>query len=83
MEEKDFKKVWGTFKGDSVKTAPRGFDKDHPDLDLIRFKQFHLSHHFSDEEVLTEDFVFEVVKSFLVIRPYFDYMSEVLTRDMK
>ncbi|MAB66275.1 MAG: TIGR02453 family protein [Bacteroidetes bacterium] len=83
LEEKDFKKVWGTFKGDSVKTAPRGFDKDHPDLDLIRFKQFHLSHHFSDEEVLTEDFVFEVVKSFLVIRPYFDYMSEVLTRDMK
>ncbi len=83
LQESDFKKIWGTFQGDAVKTAPRGFDKDHPDIELIRFKQFHLSHQFSDEEVLSEDFVFEVVKSFLVIRPYFDYMSEVLTRDMK
>ncbi|XWN36486.1 MAG: DUF2461 domain-containing protein [Balneola sp.] len=83
LQESDFKKIWGTFQGDAVKTAPRGFDKEHPDIELIRFKQFHLSHQFSDEEVLSEDFVFEVVKSFLVIRPYFDYMSEVLTRDMK
>jgi uncharacterized protein (TIGR02453 family) len=83
LSDPDFKKVWGAFEGDSVKTAPRGFDKDHPDIDLIRFKQFHLSHKFSDEEVLSEDFVFEVVKSFLVIRPYFDYMSEVLTRNLK
>lgn len=73
----------GNVSGEAVKTAPRGFDKDHPDIELIRLKQFHLSHKFSDEEVLSEDFVFEVVKSFLVIRPYFDYMSEVLTRNMK
>lgn len=83
LSDPDFKKVWGTFEGDSVKTAPRGFDKEHPDIGLIRFKQFHLSHKFSDEEVLSEDFIFEVVKSFLVIRPYFDYMSEVLTRNLK
>ena len=83
LADSDFKKIWGKFQGDAVKTAPRGFDKDHPDIELIRFKQFHLSHKFSDEEVLSEDFVFEVVKSFLVIRPYFDYMSEVLIRDIK
>jgi uncharacterized protein (TIGR02453 family) len=83
LADSDFKNIWGTFQGEAVKTAPRGFDKDHPDIELIRLKQFHLSHKFSDEEVLSEDFVFEVVKSFLVIRPYFDYMSEVLTRNMK
>ena len=83
LEDPDFKKTWGVFEGDAVKTSPRGYDGDHPDIDLIRFKQFHLSHHFSDEEVLSEDFIFEVVKSFLVIRPYFNYMSEVLTRDLK
>ena len=83
LSDSDFKKIWGSFEGEAVKTAPRGFDKDHPDIDLIRFKQFHLSHHFSDEDVLSEDFVFEIVKSFLVLRPYCDYMSEVLTRDIK
>lgn len=83
LSDVDFSKIWGTFEGDAVKTSPRGFDSDHPDIDLIRFKQFHLSHHFSDEEVLSEDFIFEIVKSFLVIRPYFDYMSELLTRNIK
>lgn len=83
LADPDFKETWGTFEGEAVKTSPRGFDADHPDIDLIRFKQFHLSHHFSDKEVLIEDFIFEVVKSFLVIRPFFNYMSEVLTRDLK
>lgn len=83
LEDPDFKSTWGGFEGEAVKTSPRGFDSDHPDIDLIRFKQFHLSSHFTDEEVLSEDFVFEVVKSFLVIRPYFNYMSEVLTRGLK
>lgn len=83
LEDSDFKSTWGSFEGEAVKTSPRGFDTDHPDIDLIRFKQFHLSHYFSDEEVLSTDFIFEIVKSFLVIRPYFDYMSEVLTRDLK
>jgi uncharacterized protein (TIGR02453 family) len=83
LNDSDFKKIWGTFEGEAVKTSPRGYDSDHPDIDLIRFKQFHLSSSFSDEEVLSEDFIFEVVKSFLVIRPYFNYMSEVLTRDLK
>lgn len=83
LGDTDFRKVWGTFEGDAVKTAPRGFNKDDPNIDLIRFKQFHLSHHFEDKEVLKEDFIFEIVKSFLVIRPYFNYMSEVLTRHLK
>lgn len=83
LENPDFKATWGSFEGEAVKTSPRGYDPDHPDIDLIRFKQFHLSSHFTDEEVLSEDFIFEVVKSFLVIRPYFNYMSELLTRDIK
>ncbi len=82
LDDNDFKNTWGSFEGEAVKTAPKGFDKDHPDIDLIRFKQFHLSHSFSDKEVLSEDFIFEIVKSFLVIRPFFDYMSELLTRHL-
>ena len=82
LEDDEFKKIWGSFEGEAVKTAPKGFDKEHPNIDLIRFKQFHLSHNFSDEEVLSENFIFEIVKSFLVIRPFFDYMSELLTRHL-
>lgn len=80
LENSDFKKVFNELKGESVKTAPRGFDKDHPNIDLIRHKSFYFEHHFKDEEALSEDFVYDIVKTFLAVRPFFDFMSEVLTR---
>lgn len=78
----DFKKYFGNLKGDAVKTAPRGFDKNHPDIDLIRMKQFIVTRPFSDEEVLSENFIGEINNSYKAMRPYLDYMSEILTTDM-
>ena len=80
LKDPEFQKVFGELKGDAVKTAPRGFEKDHPNIDLIRYKSFYFEHHFSDSEVFDENFVFKVTKTFLSVRPFFDYMSEVLTR---
>ncbi|HEY9168680.1 MAG TPA: DUF2461 domain-containing protein [Lutibacter sp.] len=78
----DFKKHFGTLQGDSVKTAPRGFEKDHLNIDLIRLKQFIVTRSFTDEEVLSPNFLKEVTAAFKAMRPYFDYMSEVLTTNL-
>ncbi len=69
-------------KGDAVKTAPRGFDKNHPSIDLIRKKQYVVMRPFTDKEVLSDDFHKEAVLTLLAMRPFFDYMSEVLTTDL-
>lgn len=82
INDKEFVKHFGQLKGDAVKTAPRGFDKSHPDLDLIRMKQFIVTRYFSDEQVLSTNFSDEVDASFRAMRPYFNYMSEVLTTDL-
>ena len=78
----DFKKYFGKLKGEAVKSAPRGFDKNHPNIDLIRLKQFIVTREFTDEEVLAPNFLNEVVASFVAMRPYLDYMSDVLTTDL-
>ena len=39
-----------------LKTAPRGFDKAHKDIDLLRKKGFIASRNFTDAEVLSETF---------------------------
>jgi len=78
----DFKKHFGKLKGEAVKSAPRGFDKNHPNIDLIRLKQFIVTREFTDEEVLAPNFLDEVVTSFVTMRPYLDYMSDVLTTDL-
>jgi uncharacterized protein (TIGR02453 family) len=80
--QKGFREIWGQLQGEEVKTAPKGFDRNHPDIDLIRKKAFIFTREFSDEEVLAPDFMLQVNDSFKAIRPYFDLMSEILTTNL-
>jgi hypothetical protein len=48
----------------------------------LRYKQYWFEHDFTDQEVLAPDFVNQTNKIFKSIRPFFDYMSEVLTTDL-
>lgn len=82
LNTKSMLSTFGSMRGEQVKTVPRGFDKDHPAIELLRYKQFWFEHHFNDKEVLSKDFAGKVSRTFKVIRPFFDYMSEVLTTDL-
>jgi len=82
IAEKTFKQVWGPLVGDELKTAPKGFDKEDPNIDLIRKKQFIFVHNFSDAEVMSPDFSSIVNDAFKTIRPYFNLMSGILTTNL-
>jgi uncharacterized protein (DUF2461 family) len=71
-----------TLKGEQVKTTPKGFQADDEAIDLLRYKQFLLVQHFTDDEVLSAEFVHMVNQSFKNMRPFFDYMSDVLSTDV-
>ena len=75
----EFVRQFGELRGEGVKTAPRGFDKEHPNIKWLRKKQFYALRTFSDEEVVRPEFVEQTVDCFRALRPFFDYMSEVLT----
>ena len=77
-----FQKYFGAIQGDELKTAPRGYDKDGPAVDLIRKKSFTVHRSFTDAEVASDNFLPEVKRTFEAMRPYFDYMSMVLTTDL-
>ena len=82
MNKKNFKEVWGEMQGDELKTAPSGFNKDHPNIDLIKRKQFIFVKNFSYEEVMSPDFMANVDLAFQAIRPYFNLMSDILTTNL-
>ncbi|WP_298348659.1 DUF2461 domain-containing protein [uncultured Dokdonia sp.] len=66
----------------AVKTAPRDFDKNDPNIDLIKLKSFVVRREYTDREVMQSDFSETVVSHYKLLRPYFDYMSDVLTTDL-
>ena len=83
LNQKEFKKAFQGFNQENqLKTAPRDFNKEDPNIDLIKLKNYFVAHRFTDDQVLSKDFEDRLMHHFLLLRPYFDYMSEVLTTDL-
>ena len=83
LNHKKFKKAFGGFnQSHQVKTAPRNFSKDDKNIDLIKLKNYFVGCKFTDKEVLSEDFETKLMDHYLLLRPLFNYMSEVLTTDL-
>ncbi len=77
-EDKEFKKYFGMLEGEKVKTVPQGYTRDHPEIELLRFKQVVVVHHSSDEMVLSPKFSTHVVKTFTAMKPFLDYLNAIL-----
>ena len=82
INQKKIKDIWGNLRGDEVKTSPKGFTSDHEYIDLIKKKQFIFIKKLKEKDILDEKFQKELVNYFESIRPFFDYMSEVLTTNL-
>lgn len=82
LKSKAIQSNFGKMTGEQVKTAPRGFSGNHPAIDLLRYKQYWFEHSYSDKEVTSDEFLPSVNKTFKSIRPFFDYVSEVLITDL-
>jgi uncharacterized protein (TIGR02453 family) len=44
LENKEFKKVYGQLEGEKLKRPPKGFDPDHPAIEILKHKSFIVSH---------------------------------------
>ncbi|MEL6561107.1 MAG: DUF2461 domain-containing protein [Bacteroidota bacterium] len=82
IDGQEFKEEFGQLDGEQVKTAPKGYSKDDPAIDLLRYKQFLVMREFTDQEVKSKEFYKAASDSFAKMRTFFDYMSEVLTTDL-
>ena len=81
LENKNFINTFGSLHGEQIKTSPKGFNANDDAIDLLRYKQFLLIKRFSDKEVLSDNFLKTVNDTYKHMRPFLDYMSEVLSTD--
>jgi uncharacterized protein (TIGR02453 family) len=80
--EPKFVKLFGGIYGEKLKNAPRGFDPENPAVEWLKHKQLIVSRKFSDKEVLQKNFPELVNESFKGVRPFFNYMSDILTTNL-
>lgn len=77
-KDPDFMAIYPHMLGDKLKTSPKGFDKEHEFIELLRYKSFVFSRPISDREVLHNDFIEKLVDSFKKLHPVNALLNEAL-----
>lgn len=84
LADKEFKKLYDELDRDennSLKTSPKDYDKDHPAIEYLKLKSFTATHKFPDKELKKDNFVQEISKKLLVLKPLVNYINRALTTE--
>jgi uncharacterized protein (TIGR02453 family) len=74
----DFIEAFGGVSGERLKTAPQGYDRNHPEIALLQLKQITVIHRFSREEVLAPVYAQRVAQYCRTMRPFLNYLESIL-----
>ena len=84
LNEKEFKKVFQDFDRNErslLKNPPRGYEKDHPAIDLLKLKSFESSFKINFKDVTKKEFVSVVTKKLILLKPLNEFLARALTTD--
>ncbi|MEM8521550.1 DUF2461 domain-containing protein [Flavobacterium sp. PL12] len=84
LEEKSFKKEFKNFdrnEKNTLKNPPRGYEKEHPAIELLKLKSFESSQAIDLSAVAKKDFVEVMSKKLIALKPLNDFINRALTSE--
>ena len=84
VNEKSFKSVFGNLEqneSNSLKNAPKGYEKDHPAIEFLKLKSFVAVYKFDDSKLQNKDFIEDASKKLLVLKPFLAFLNRGLETD--
>jgi len=75
IEDDTFRTYFPEAAGETMKTTPKGYAADHPEIELLRRKELFFLHRYTDKEVLKPNFADEIVRGCQIIKPYCDLLN--------
>lgn len=77
---KKTRKLFGDIQGSELSRAPKGFDPNHPAIDLIKKKDWILDGSLNPALATTPQLYREIVERFRVMAPLIEYLNRPLLR---
>ncbi|MCR4031036.1 MULTISPECIES: DUF2461 domain-containing protein [Flavobacterium] len=81
LNDKNFKKEFGNLdinENNSLKSMPRGYEKDHPAIEYLKLKSFTATQVYNVSEVLEKDFVKKMSQKLIALKPLNDFINRAL-----
>lgn len=84
LNDKNFKNEFDSLdrtESNSLKNAPKDYEKDHPAIEHLKLKSFTASQKFDIKEVAQKDFVPKMSKKLIALKPLNDFINRALTSE--
>ena len=75
---KKIKDTFGVMQGEKLKTSPKGFEKDHPYIEYLRYKSFVLSRAISDKDIRSGAYVALALEAYEKMRPFQAFLARAI-----
>lgn len=75
IQDKKFVKEFEGLSDMKLKTAPKGFSKEHPDLPLIQYTSYIVERKVNDSDLCSKNFVKNTIESYKVLQPFLKYLD--------
>jgi uncharacterized protein (TIGR02453 family) len=82
LSDKNFKKYFGELdNSDEYKLSrpPKGYDKNHPDVELLKLNSFIVWHEYNEKEVTSKNFIKEITKGAKLMQPFLNFLNEAIS----
>lgn len=78
INAKEFKGLFKLSKEDSLKKAPKGYEMDHPHIELLKLKSFIATFPIKDEEFLKPEIVDKLKTAFNGVYPFIVFLRNAV-----
>lgn len=79
LNDKKFKKHFkGLDEFDKLKTVPKGYAKDHPQIEYLKNKSFIVETSFKDADVINKNFPKKIAELAKIVKPFNDFLKEAI-----
>lgn len=75
INQRSFKKLFGELEPYKLKKAPKGVGPDHPDIELLKYTSFVVSHPIDAKILTLKDLLKTCVTGFKTIKPFLDFLN--------
>ncbi|OFX83319.1 MAG: hypothetical protein A2W99_12085 [Bacteroidetes bacterium GWF2_33_16] len=77
--KKEFVKQFGELMTeDKLKQPPKGFPKDFPEIDLLKYKHYSVSKAISEKMIVSKTYLKETIETFRIMYPFIQFINEAI-----
>ena len=78
IQSKEIRELFGEISGEKLKSPPRGFSKDFPDVELLKYKSYGLIREKSDREMMNPDILKEIITCYKASQKLIHFLNEAI-----